>query len=116
MPARAIPKAGMALLAALGGQIAAQIACGAGTPLDVDEGYRAIREHEAALERAEARLRGLPCTDTVADSRELCAASEAVCGVAVDIEESDARLRCERARQRCAQTESSAGQCTGAER
>jgi len=68
-------------------------------------GYRALREHEAALERADAARAGADCEGRRAHARAVCDAAREVCALANTLAETDARERCGQAQLRCTQAD-----------
>ena len=66
--------------------------------------YRQIQEHEASLARAQVRLESsAPCSEQRArEVGTLCESGDAICALGREIDEADALMRCQRARDMCA--------------
>jgi hypothetical protein len=95
--------------------LALVIGCGGAPAREANEGFRRIQKHEAELELGARKLRDADaCAESqVVAEREVCAPAAALCSVADELGDADARARCGaaddacrgargRAQQRCA--------------
>lgn len=77
-------------------------ACARSSALNPDEGFRRIQVHEASIAGHAQRLRdAADCQDQRATEAELCAETDALCAIARELDDADARTRCERAEDAC---------------
>jgi len=69
--------------------------CGRSPGLSADEGFRRIQEHEASLAEASASLEAATdCGEVRVRAERVCSESEALCQVAEELRDGDARARC----------------------
>jgi len=92
----------------------ALLGCGAAgpTPATHDD-FRAIQRHETVIEHALAALRddGAPCPDRCDAAAEICAARDAICHIAEDTADLDARSRCRQASDACEESQGLSCEC-----
>jgi hypothetical protein len=75
-------------------------ACGGAPPEpDLHAAFRRIQEHEAQIAHRSADADA--CEGRCAAAEEVCSAADAICTIAGEIDDADARARCELARERC---------------
>jgi hypothetical protein len=73
---------------------------GQGGP-DVDGAFRRIQVHEATIANRASALDECEAGAACPAADETCAAAEAICAIAVEIDDVDAHARCEAAERRC---------------
>ena len=78
------------------------VACGGSPGLSADKGFRRIQQHEAALAVASAALAAATdCSEVRVRAERMCSESEALCQVARELHDNDARARCVNSAEAC---------------
>jgi hypothetical protein len=78
----------------------AATACGGPPPApDLDAAFRRIQVHEARIAHRSAAAAA--CHAPCPAAREVCESADAICAIAEEVHDSDARTRCEMARRDC---------------
>ena len=76
--------------------------CGRSPGLSADEGFRRIQEHEASLAEASAELEtAADCGEARLRAERVCTESDALCRVAEELSDDDARARCSSSVEAC---------------
>ncbi len=90
----------------------AVLACGASPPPPAtDEQFHAIQRYEATLDEVRnAALEGV-CPEPCDATAEGCAAADAICAIADEVADQDARLRCRAAQERCDRYRAARARC-----
>ncbi|MCB9620878.1 MAG: hypothetical protein H6724_15675 [Sandaracinus sp.] len=88
------------------------VACGSSPPPPATHAhFEAIQRQEARQDELERSVLEGPCPQAAADADESCAAAARVCEISEGVDDRDAALRCERARERCEGHRASARRC-----
>lgn len=88
------------------------VGCGASAlPPATHAHFEAIQRQEARQDELETSVLEGPCPGAAEDAEQSCAAAERVCEVSASVEDRDAALRCERARERCVLHRAAAHRC-----